>query len=176
MIDCGNYLNIRRREIRLPVTYQDTPNETPRRRELLDRGRRGVLRAGQDADSYGWRDLAAGLLGGLAGTVAMSGFQTAWDHLRKRKEDDSDSRSREARNPFEEKPATVKAANAISRKVFQHELSESQEKPAGRVVHYGFGALNGLAYQAISRKVSLADPAQGVLFGAALFYGRSPMR
>jgi putative membrane protein len=65
--------------------------------------------------------------------------------------------------------ATVKAAKAISKGVFGHELQESEKKPAGTAVHYAFGMVSGGLYGALAEVVPQVTTAAGVPFGAAFW-------
>ena len=99
-----------------------------------------------------WRGLAAGIAGGLAASFAMNQFQKAWAALIPMPKKDGD-------------PATVKAAKKASRTVAGAELDEQEEKPAGNVVHYAFGALLGGAYGLIAEYRPGVTKGYGTLFG-----------
>jgi uncharacterized membrane protein YagU involved in acid resistance len=67
--------------------------------------------------------------------------------------------------------ATVKAADAVARKVAGHELDEQTKPKAATAVHFAFGSLMGAAYgaaAAANRKVGIAA---GLPFGAAVYAG-----
>jgi putative membrane protein len=65
--------------------------------------------------------------------------------------------------------ATVKTAQAISRRLFHHELSPAEKKIAGPVVHYGYGALGGAIYGALTEVWPLAGAGFGLLYGMMLW-------
>ncbi|MBV8844130.1 MAG: DUF1440 domain-containing protein [Bryobacterales bacterium] len=107
-----------------------------------------------------WKDVAAGALGGLAGTAAMSGFQALWKT--------KSQNGRQENNPSDE-PATVKAARAVLQTVIRHELPESKKALASNAVHYAVGALSGAAYGGIAHKLRPAGAGRGALFGVGLW-------
>jgi hypothetical protein len=120
---------------------------------------------GRDGREAVWKDVALGALGGLAGSVAMSGFQAASSALQKR----AQSRGLENEDAQENQPATEKAADAIVENIVDRSIPESKKRLAGSLVHYGFGTLNGIAYQLISRKLRLTKAGRGTLYGTGLW-------
>ncbi len=106
-----------------------------------------------------WKGLLAGALGGLAGSFAMSQshsllLPTAPRSSQQNKED-----------------STVKAASAISRGVFHHELTEHEKKVAGPVVHYGFGASTAAIYGTMVEFEPSMRAGWGMPFGAVVWLG-----
>jgi hypothetical protein len=101
----------------------------------------------------------------------MTGFQNLSSALRKRQSNANSSEAEKKRSAQQasDEPATVKAAKAISRKVFRHPLSASQKGRAGSAAHYLFGTFGGVAYNTLSRKLPLAEAGHGTLFGAGLW-------
>jgi uncharacterized membrane protein YagU involved in acid resistance len=93
----------------------------------------------------------AGLAGGLAGSVAMTQFQTLWSRL-----------NPPSPGPHDD-PATVKAARSL------FPVPDDRKNTAGNLVHYSFGTLNGAIYGAAAEKSRATNPAMGLIFGAALF-------
>jgi uncharacterized membrane protein YagU involved in acid resistance len=63
----------------------------------------------------------------------------------------------------------VKAAEAISSRLFHHDLDPEEKKVAGPAVHYAFGLASGLLYGAMSEAVPSTRMAGGALFGAGLW-------
>ena len=57
--------------------------------------------------------------------------------------------------------ATVKTAQVISTRVFDHELTPSEKKIAGAAVHYAFGTLAGGLYGAAAELTPLVTPGLG---------------
>ncbi len=116
------------------------------------------------------RGLTAGLLGGLAGTVAMTAFQTIWSQTtRMLSEDGGDAvNSSNERQEESSRSATVQAADAIARGVLQTELSERHEQVSGQAVHFGFGTAMGGAYGVLAEYIPEITSAEGLPFGAVL--------
>lgn len=111
------------------------------------------------------RSIAAGVVGGLAGAFAMNQFQSAMSAISKgyyRSHSDD-----QPQQPVDE-DATVKAAHAISCKVFDRELSDDEKRWAGPAVHYAMGGLTGGSYGllATGTKVTFRTAA---LYGAAVW-------
>ncbi|HJY30825.1 MAG TPA: DUF1440 domain-containing protein [Pyrinomonadaceae bacterium] len=125
-----------------------------------------------------WKGIVAGLAGGLVASWTMNQFQAAWTRVAEgsdkphgaqsmqpsegSKGDDQDAKE-------QDDDATVKAAKAISKGVFGHELQESEKKPAGTAVHYAFGMVSGGLYGALAEVVPQVTTAAGVPFGAAFW-------
>jgi uncharacterized protein DUF1440 len=123
-----------------------------------------------------WKGLAAGLVGGLVASWTMNQFQAAWTRATEGFEKPHGAQSMqpsEGQNPEQasgenkenQDDATVKAARAISERVFARELKESEKKAAGAVVHYAFGTATGGLYGAV------AEFAPEITFGAGLPFG-----
>lgn len=138
-----------------------------------------------------WKGCAAGLAGGLAATLVMTGFQNAWNAV----SDNSKELSPKAngngtksisqqlaeirygevnpreRTPAKENPTETVAASAVS--VTRRRLSQQGKKKGGMVVHYAFGTIMGGLYGAAlefapSWHRRNAIPS-GLLMGSALF-------
>jgi putative membrane protein len=67
--------------------------------------------------------------------------------------------------------ATVRAAAALLRRFFGHELSEREERIAGPVMHYAFGALTGGIYGALAEVAPVVTRGAGAPFGGAVWLG-----
>lgn len=98
----------------------------------------------------------AGAVGGLAGSLAMSQF-----HALFQKAESSSQQLQE--------DSTVKAAKAISRKVFHRNLPEQQKSAAGTAVHYGFGASVAALYGTLAEIAPVVRTGWGAPFGAAVW-------
>jgi len=127
-----------------------------------------------------WKGAAAGLVAGLAATYVMTRFQELSGKLEKKlkeQEDDSRHPHHSAQRGTEEsidgegkgEDATVKAAAALSRGLFHHELSREEKKKAGPAMHYGFGALTGVAYGVLAELVPAVTLGAGAPFGTAVW-------
>lgn len=112
-----------------------------------------------------WKGLAAGALGGLVGAYAMNQFQSLWSSASKAVSDES--QKREPKDDSED--ATVKVARAISERLFGHELTDSEKKWAGPVVHYSFGTAVGVLYGALTQTVPASRAGRGAAFGAGVW-------
>lgn len=115
-----------------------------------------------------WKGALAGLAGGLAASWTMDQFQAAWQKLAKQ-----NSRHPAQQEPQkqqqEREPATVKAAEAISR-AFGHELTPEEKKCAGTAVHYAFGVGMGALYGGLAEVEPHTGAALGLPFGGALWF------
>jgi uncharacterized membrane protein YagU involved in acid resistance len=142
------------------------------------------------ARSNAWKGCAAGIAGGLAATLVMTGFQSVWNAAMPKangggeSQQDSESRplkhngqNRETRqaeqNPEGENP-TAKVADKVM-SVAGRELSPEGKQKGGTVVHYAFGtlmgALYGTALEFAPRNYRRNAFGSGLLMGTALFTG-----
>ncbi|MDQ6911959.1 MAG: DUF1440 domain-containing protein [Verrucomicrobiota bacterium] len=111
------------------------------------------------------KGLAAGIAGGLLASLVMEQFQNLWtmaSEASQRAEGKEPARSKA-------KPATVKAADAISRQVVGHKVREQQQKLAGEAVHYAMGGASGAIYGALAEFIDVASAGQGLAFGASVW-------
>jgi len=112
--------------------------------------------------------LAAGTIGGLAGTWAMARFQA----LARRAE------QRLAREPSEvgsceREPAPELEASPVAHAVRGRALTQEEQREARTGVHYGFGTAVGALYGALSEIVPGLGAWAGVPFGAGLWLSSS---
>jgi putative membrane protein len=105
-----------------------------------------------------WKGFAAGAVGGVAGSLAMSQFHSLFQ-----REESSLQQG--------EEDSTVKVATAISRGVFHQNLSERQKSVAGTAVHYGFGAGVAAIYGTLVEVAPVARTGWGAPFGTAVWLG-----
>lgn len=77
--------------------------------------------------------------------------------------------SQEQQSTAESEDATVKTAQAISRHVFQHELTKEEKKWAGPAVHYSFGASMGAVYGALAETCPVTATGFGTTYGIAIW-------
>jgi putative membrane protein len=139
-----------------------------------------------------WKGCAAGLAGGLAATLVMTGFQNAWnavgddskEHLPKPNGNGTKSISQQlaeiryAESNPQEKAESVKEnpTEAVAAKVAAvtgKQLTKQGKKKGGTVVHYAFGTIMGGLYGAALELAPSwhrrnAVPS-GLLMGSALF-------
>ena len=111
-----------------------------------------------------WKGIISGLAGGLAATYVMSQFQAVSKKWSKPRYQGSQSHP-----PSEDKPATVRAVESITRATDRPELAPAEKKVAGQAVHYAFGAANGILYGALSEYKPKARVGRGTAFGAGLW-------
>ncbi|MEO8218187.1 MAG: DUF1440 domain-containing protein [Acidobacteriota bacterium] len=118
----------------------------------------------------------AGALGGLAGAFLMNYSHTAWSKGSKIVKEALDSQPNvekksdgDADDSSEDENATEKMAEAISKTLFDHELTDDEKKPASIAVHYGFGMTMGALFGAIAELEPRAAAGVGLPFGTALW-------
>ena len=126
-----------------------------------------------------WKGFAAGLVGGLVASWTMNQFQAAWTKAAEGFEKPHGAQSMQpseganqgesAQNKEDQDDATVKAAKAISKGVFNHELQEHEKRPAGAAVHYAFGTATGGLYGVLAEVAPEVTVAAGLPFGAAFW-------
>lgn len=125
-----------------------------------------------------WKGVVAGVCGGLAGTIAMTQFQNVWKRLARRQEDGRKTSARnnsQSQPPEEKEDATMKVAGKMA-EMAGHELTHSQKRKAGPVIHYGFGTSMGVVY-GVLREVRprarrrLHPVLAGASYGTILFLG-----
>ncbi len=117
-----------------------------------------------------WKELAAGLLGGLAGSWTMNASQSLMSEIRKRsKSQDLKHDSSQQQQYSSEEPATVRAACAASEHLFHHELRDDQKGFAGNVAHYTMGVASGAVYGTVAEALPAATLGRGLVFGTALW-------
>lgn len=131
-----------------------------------------------DDDGNVWKGLVAGLAGGLIASWTMNQFQAAWmrvaansekPHGAQSMQPSQGSTGNQAEDAKEQDDATVETARVISKKVFGHELQESEKKPAGAAVHYVFGTATGGLYGALAEVTPQVTTGAGLPFGAAFW-------
>jgi uncharacterized membrane protein YagU involved in acid resistance len=107
----------------------------------------------------------------------MNQFQAAWSKAaegfengqRAQSMQPSEGEKEETENKQDQDDATVKAATAISKGIFNHELKESEKETAGAAVHYAFGTATGGLYGAIAELAPEVTAGAGLPFGAAFW-------
>jgi hypothetical protein len=124
------------------------------------------------------KGMVAGLAAGLVASWTMNQFQAAWTRIAENSEkphgaqsmQPSDgSKGDQSRDVNDQDDATVETAKVISENVFDHELQESEKRPAGAVVHYVFGTASGGLYGALAEVSPQVTVAAGLPFGAAFW-------
>ncbi|HSS18926.1 MAG TPA: DUF1440 domain-containing protein [Pyrinomonadaceae bacterium] len=120
------------------------------------------------------KGLAAGTIGGLVASWVMEEFQYAWVKVSKRVKQSESGKSSSASNREQSKkvksePATVKAAEIVSEKVFGHNLAKDEKKIAGNAVHYATGATSGAIYGVAAELAPTVTGGAGLGFGTAVW-------
>jgi putative membrane protein len=111
-----------------------------------------------------WKSMAAGALGGLAGSWIMNQFQSLWASTAKEL-----ANGQVEEDQGQDENATVKTARAISERVLHHNLTSEEVKWAGPVVHYALGTLLGTAYGAFAERAPVACAGYGAVYGSAVW-------
>lgn len=102
------------------------------------------------------RSSAIGIAAGLSASWIMERFQAA-----------ASSTSGSARDK-EAEPATVKAADAVTRTATGKPIPNQYKAPAGSAVHYGFGAVLGGLYGALGEFLPAIRAGFGTAYGAGV--------
>lgn len=121
------------------------------------------------------RGMAAGLLAGCAASYVMN--QLAASSPKQPEGDEHEGSSQrqktgkhEARKGGEvEENATVATAQAISRKLFHHELDGGEKQIAGPAVHYAYGSIVGAIYGGVAEVFPIVGAGFGMPFGFTLW-------
>lgn len=98
------------------------------------------------------RGLAAGIAAGLVASLAMNLFQKVWAAALPMPSSGDD-------------PATVKAAQRVSRAATGKFFASEDKEAAGEAVHYMFGAMLGGAYGLLAEYRPEVTKGYGTLFG-----------
>lgn len=123
------------------------------------------------------KGLVAGLVGGLVASWTMNRFQDFWMKC-SASDDLAGGQSKQSEDPEEQQAAnagenqddtTVKAASAISEKIFGHTLTKDEKKIAGTSVHYSLGTGVGGLYGAVAEIAPEVTIGGGLPFGAAFW-------
>ena len=114
----------------------------------------------------------AGLLGGLAGTLAMNYAQRLWTKAVDGEPPQSaggkhDSRDWQERE--EGRNANEVAAQAIAQTVLGRALTREESTVAARIVHFSFGAAVGAIYGGVIRDDDRSAFSRGPAFGAVVW-------
>ena len=105
------------------------------------------------------KGIIAGAVAGLVATFVMTQYQNLTQNFAG---DDEDAEKNDD-------PATVKAANMITKNVFDHPLKKSEKDTAGQVMHYLMGGVSGAIYGATTEITGKARMAAGFPFGTAVW-------
>jgi hypothetical protein len=129
------------------------------------------------------KGLVAGAVGGLAASWVMNQFQSMWSKRSHGIERAHGAQSlqqgapqhgvaralQEQGSDKEEDNAAIRAASAVSRSVFGHELANDEKEEAGAVAHYAMGMTSGAIYGAVAEVAPVSTIGAGGPFGAAVW-------
>lgn len=110
------------------------------------------------------KGVIAGAAAGLVATFVMSKYQNISQDLFSNNGESSDKEKSE-----KSEPATVKAANAITDTVFDHELEKDEKEIAGQAMHYLMGGVSGAIYGGAAEYSNLVKKGGGFPFGTAVW-------
>ena len=130
-----------------------------------------------------YKGIAAGVAGGLVGSLAMNQFQQVLGKLMENEVRPHGAQSLQQGSPVHgigrelaergvdepEDNAAVRTGNVVSEFVFDHHLTKSEKETAGAVAHYAMGATSGAIYGAVAEVMPAATVAEGLPFGAAVW-------
>jgi hypothetical protein len=126
------------------------------------------------------KGVVAGTIGGVVASWVMDEFQAVWIKATKPIQYSQGNGSNESSSAIqgkeqsqdegqEQQPATVKAAEMISEKIFGHQLAKEKKKIAGVAVHYATGAASGAIYGAAAEMAPNVTVGAGIPFGTAVW-------
>lgn len=110
------------------------------------------------------KGVVAGVIGGLVASFVMEQFQALWSLAGEKLHD-----SRPQNEDRQPKPTTVKAADAIARRVVGHEVPKKHQKLAGEAVHYAMGGASAAVYGALAEVAPVVTVGEGTAFGTAVW-------
>lgn len=116
----------------------------------------------ENRDRNVWKGIASGVVAGLVASYVMNQFQSGLKALL------NDSREMKSSGE-DQQPATVKAAEAVSEGIADHQLTKSEKKVAGPAMHYAMGATSGAIYGMAAEFQPALTVGGGAPFGAAVW-------
>jgi Protein of unknown function (DUF1440) len=116
------------------------------------------------------KGLAAGTVGGLVASWVTDEFQNAWFKVAKSTaQNDSSTARSEEQSQSSDEPATVKAAEIVSERIFRHQLAKNEKEMAGAAVHYATGGTSGAVYGVAAELAPEVTVGAGIPFGSAVW-------
>jgi len=112
----------------------------------------------------------AGAIGGAAGAYTMELFQSWWNGAEQRLAPKSQAHAAKDTVEKSDEPATVKAANRISKKTLDTEVPDEYKPAAGEAVHYSTGATIGAIYGFVAEILPPARMFNGLLMGTIVWW------
>lgn len=133
---------------------------------MMGNNRRGARQPAGDV----LKGLVAGLVGGLVASWTMNQFQALASKLAEEvKSAQGEKKSQGGGEQKEGDDATVKAAQAVSKGVFDHKLTKREKQVAGPAVHYAFGTAAGGFYGAVAEVAPIVSAGAGLPFSAVFW-------
>lgn len=110
-------------------------------------------------------DVTIGAVSGLVAAWTMNRFQNSWIALKQKASGDEGQSQEDGQ---EDEPATVKAADKVSKGVAREPVPNPYREQAGQVVHYGFGAFLGAVYGALGTLFPRVRSGFGTVYGTGV--------
>ena len=112
----------------------------------------------------------AGAVGGAAGAYTMELFQDWWNSAEQRLAPKRQAHAAKDTAEKSNEPATVKAADRISKKTLAAEVPVEYKPAAGEAVHYSTGATIGAVYGFVAEILPPARMFHGLLMGTIVWW------
>ncbi|HEX3818359.1 MAG TPA: DUF1440 domain-containing protein [Chthoniobacterales bacterium] len=119
----------------------------------------------RDCETDILKGLLAGVAGGLFASFLMEQFQAAWSAVGEAIQPDNEKKKPGKKS----EPATVKAANLVSKKISGRKVPKDYRPAAGEAVHYAMGAGSAAVYGALAEVVPLVTAGDGLVFGTGVW-------
>jgi putative membrane protein len=110
---------------------------------------------------------AAGAAGGIAGALAMNGFQALWSAASASLAEQQGHKPQQSESQDDD--ATKKTADVISQAVSGHKLTKPEKEKAGPAVHFGIGTLMGAVYGVAAETLPISRVGRGTIYGGAVW-------
>jgi uncharacterized membrane protein YagU involved in acid resistance len=142
-----------------------------RSRKLVSNRKRSVAGFPQNSGGEGcvWKGVVAGVVSGVVASFVMEQFQAGWSKASEALKSDEEKEQENSGAGNESEPATVKVAQAISRRVTGHDIPDERKEMAAECVHYGMGATSAAVYGALAEAWPAVTSGNGLAFGAGLW-------
>jgi hypothetical protein len=112
----------------------------------------------------------AGAIGGAAGAYTMELFQGWWNDMERRAAPRRRAHAIKDAAKRTDEPATIKAAERVTKKVLDTELPEELKPVAGEAVHYTTGATIGAIYGVVAEILPPARMFNGLGMGVVVWW------
>ncbi len=131
------------------------------------------------------KGLAAGIIGGFAGSVVMNQYQKLFSRFITGEERSHGAQSLQPKSPGhgagkmlkkrgkddENDDATERLANAAAVGLFDRQLTEREKSIAGTALHYAYGTSMGAVYGAAAEVSDKITPGAGMPYGFLIWLG-----